>query len=193
MSERIESFLKGQTKHTSEMLDYSLWRKNTRKPWNFAILYQKTLGCWEETSPRNWSKNSFPLGKVTGFLQMIIWRDRPIANDHLSPLSPLSPLPRSRFNLADLPRTIWSCCKNFSLSFLDIGNSYTFFFSVGVDSGSPYQLLYSWICLAVVGWGGVGGGQTAESWRHYTTNQQQICTHMFSYQTPNQVQGKLRT
>ena len=48
MSERIESFLKGQTKHVSEMLDYSLWRKNTRKPWNFAILYRKTLGCWED-------------------------------------------------------------------------------------------------------------------------------------------------
>ena len=66
-------------------------------------------------------------------------------------------MPVSRFNLVDLSRTIWSCCKNFSLSFLDIGNSYTFFFSVGVDSGSPYQLLYSWICLAVVGWGGVVG------------------------------------
>ena len=100
---------------------------------------------------------------------MIVRRDKPLAFDHLE-----SPLPGSRSNLADLSRTICSCCKNFSFSFLDIGNSYTFFFSVGVDSGSPYQLLYSWICLAVVGWGGVGGGQTAESWRHYTTNQQQI-------------------
>ena len=42
-------------------------------------------------------------------------------------------------------------------SLLDIINSYTSFFSVGVDSGSPYQLLYSWICLAAVGRGGGGG------------------------------------
>ena len=55
----------GQTKHVSDLLDYSLRRKNTENPWHFAILYRKTLGCWEETSPRNWSKNSFPLGKVT--------------------------------------------------------------------------------------------------------------------------------
>ena len=46
----LKSFLKGQTKHVSEMLDYSLWRKNTRKPWNFAILYRKTLASWEVKS-----------------------------------------------------------------------------------------------------------------------------------------------
>ena len=37
----------------------------TRKPWHFAILYRKTLGCWEGTSPKIGPKNSFPLGKVT--------------------------------------------------------------------------------------------------------------------------------
>ena len=35
----------GQTKHVSDWLDYSLWRKNTEKPWYFAILYRKTLVC----------------------------------------------------------------------------------------------------------------------------------------------------
>ena len=38
--------------------------------------------------------------------QMIIRRDRPLANDHTSPLSSL---PGSRFNLADLYRTTCSC------------------------------------------------------------------------------------
>ena len=41
---------------------------------------------------------------------MIIWRGRPLANDHPSPMSPQPPLPGSRFNLADLSRTICSCC-----------------------------------------------------------------------------------
>ena len=90
-------------------------------------------------------------------MQVIIQRGRLLANDHPAPPSPSPPLPGSRFNLADLSRTICSCCKNFSFSSLNIGNSYTFFFSVGVDSGSPYQLLYSWICLAAVGRGGVVG------------------------------------
>ena len=40
---------------------------------------------------------------------MIIWRDQPLANDHLSAPSPQSPLPGSRFNLANLCRTIFSC------------------------------------------------------------------------------------
>ena len=42
-------------------------------------------------------------------MQMIIWRDQPLENDHLSPLSPQSTLPGSRFNLAELSRTIGSC------------------------------------------------------------------------------------
>ena len=98
---------------------------------------------------------------------MIVRRDKPLAFDHLE-----SPLPGSRSNLADLSRTICSCCKNFSFSFLDIGNSYTFFFSVGVDSGSPYQLLYSWICLAAVrwGWGWADGGKLEALYNKPTTD-----------------------
>ena len=46
----------------------------------------------------------------SGLLEMIIRRDQPLANDHQSPLSLLSPLPGSRFNLADLSRTFCSCC-----------------------------------------------------------------------------------
>ena len=62
----------------------------------------------------------------TSLLQMIMWRDRPLSNDHLerpashklSSVTPVteSPLPGSRFNLADLSRTICSCLMSFSLS-----------------------------------------------------------------------------
>ena len=39
---------------------------------------------------------------------MIIWRDRPLKNDHPSPWSNKSPLPGCTFNLSDLSRTICS-------------------------------------------------------------------------------------
>ena len=41
---------------------------------------------------------------------MIIWRDWPLTNNHPSPYSPL---PGSRFNLADLSKTICSCYNSF--------------------------------------------------------------------------------
>ena len=51
----------------------------------------------DDLASRKWSFGGSCL------LQMIIWRDWPLANDHLSPL------PGSGFNLADLSRTIRSC------------------------------------------------------------------------------------
>ena len=60
----------------------------------------------EDLAPCKWSSGG------SGLLQMIIQRNRPLANDHPSPSSPLSPLPESRFNLADLTRTICSCCHS---------------------------------------------------------------------------------
>ena len=39
----------------------------------------------------------------------------------------------------------------------------------------PHPLIYFSLAGSVV-------GQTAESWRHYTTNQQEICTNKLSYQ-----------
>ena len=51
----------------------------------------------------------------SGLLQMIIWRDQPLANDHPSPPLPLSPLPGSSMNLADLSRTIFFCFLLFTV------------------------------------------------------------------------------
>ena len=36
-----------QTKHELNHFDFSLWRSCNRKPCHFAILYRKTLACWE--------------------------------------------------------------------------------------------------------------------------------------------------
>ena len=55
---------------------------------------------WEATC--KWSSEG------SGLLQMIIWRDWPLTNDHPSTPSPQLPLPGSKFNLADLSRTICS-------------------------------------------------------------------------------------
>ena len=91
----------------------------------------------------------------TGNLQMIIQRIGPLTNDHPSPPSPKSPVAGSRFNLVDLSRTICSCCKNFSLSLLDIGNSYTFFFSVR-QSTAARLISFSIVGSVWLRWGGVG-------------------------------------
>ena len=72
MSERIKSFPIGQTKHELNHYDFSLWSLNTE---NLETLLFYTQNSWllRRNKPKNWSKNSFPLGKVI-LLSKYLWK-----------------------------------------------------------------------------------------------------------------------